>query len=219
MNANFQNPRRFAGPVVAAVVVAIGFLVSPAFAQDNTNEQPSDNSSEMKDRGGEGKSGKVRGRNGRGLPGQWQKEGEGEPKENRDGKPRRPGSGKGNPGERMMQMFANMDKDGNGTIDKSEAPERLLNRFDQIDTSGDGQIDKDEIRAMVEMMAERMRRGMEKGKPGEGKPGDIPPPGGKRKRGGGENGNDGSPNNGSVDPVRPGSGGGSGDGATGSKDG
>lgn len=189
MNSNFQNqnPRRLARPVVAAVVVAIGFLVSPAFAQDNANEQPSDNSSEMKDRGGKGM-------------------------------PRRPGPGKGNPGERMMQMFANMDKDGNGTIDKSEAPERLLNRFDQIDTSGDGQIDKDEVRAMVEMMAERMRRGMDKGKE-NGKPGDVPPPGGKRKRGDRPNGNDSSPNNGSVDPVRPGSGGDSGDGATGSKDG
>jgi uncharacterized low-complexity protein len=208
MNVNFRNPRHFARPIAVAVVATFAFFASPAVAQDDAGDKSSDTPSEMKDQDGEGKRGKFKGRNGRGMPGEGQKGGEGKSPEGKEGMPRRPGKGgppqgNGNPGERLMQMFTQIDKDSNGTIDKTEAPERMLDRFDQIDTSGDGQIDRDEVQAMIEKMAERMRQGQQGGMPG-----DNPPPGGKRKRGDspkGKKGNDESPGGGSVDPVRPGS--------------
>jgi hypothetical protein len=222
MNVNFRNPPHFAGRMAVAVVATFAFFVSPALAQDDPGDKSSDTPSEMKDQGGPGNRGKFKGRNGRGMPGEGQKGAEGGSPEGKEGMPRRPGKGGppqgiGNPGERIMQMFDQIDKDSSGSIDKTEAPERMLDRFDQIDTSGDGQIDRDEVQAMVAKMAERMRRG-----PEGGIPGDNPPPGGKRKRGDGPKGNQGNdapPGGGSVDPVRPGSGDGSNNGGSDPSDG
>jgi Ca2+-binding EF-hand superfamily protein len=44
--------------------------------------------------------------------------------------------------------MARLDKDGNGSISRDEAPPRLLQKFDELDANHDGSIDKDEMAAM-----------------------------------------------------------------------
>ncbi len=48
----------------------------------------------------------------------------------------------------LPRFLARHDANGDGKIQKSEAPERLKNRFDEIDTNGDGAIDAAEAGAM-----------------------------------------------------------------------
>ena len=48
----------------------------------------------------------------------------------------------------LPRFLARNDTNGDGKIQKSEAPERLKARFDSLDTNGDGAIDAAEARAM-----------------------------------------------------------------------
>ncbi len=48
----------------------------------------------------------------------------------------------------LPAFLARSDANGDGKIQKSEAPERLKNRFDELDTNGDGAIDAAEAAAM-----------------------------------------------------------------------
>ncbi len=65
-------------------------------------------------------------------------------------------AGGGEPGQRAggqrgggwAQMLARNDANGDGKIQKSEAPERMKGNFDELDTNGDGAIDEDEAGAM-----------------------------------------------------------------------
>ena len=60
-----------------------------------------------------------------------------------------PGRGAGAQGKGGLPEFlARSDTNGDGKIQKSEAPERLKGRFDEIDTNGDGAIDAAEAGAM-----------------------------------------------------------------------
>ena len=61
----------------------------------------------------------------------------------------RPEGGPGGPGGRFNpeEMFKRMDKDGDGTLSKEEAPERMKEHFDEIDTDKDGKLSKDELKA------------------------------------------------------------------------
>ena len=60
-----------------------------------------------------------------------------------------PGRSAGGQAEGGLPRFlARHDANGDGKIQKSEAPERLKNRFDEIDTNGDGAIDAAEAGAM-----------------------------------------------------------------------
>ncbi len=43
--------------------------------------------------------------------------------------------------------FERLDRDGNGTISREEAPARLKDRFDQVDANKDGQLDRQELQA------------------------------------------------------------------------
>ena len=61
----------------------------------------------------------------------------------------RPGREAGGQAEGGLPRFlAQHDTNGDGKIQKSEAPERLKNRFDELDTNGDGAIDAAEAGAM-----------------------------------------------------------------------
>ena len=62
------------------------------------------------------------------------------------GQPRDPEEGQAGGG--MARFLARFDTNGDGKLQKSEAPERMKERFDQLDTNGDGAIDKDEAAAM-----------------------------------------------------------------------
>ena len=94
----------------------------------------------------------------------------------------------GRPGGEMapkaQQLLANIDRDKNGKISESEAPPRLKANFKQLDKDGDGELDRREMGAA--MM--QMRPGAEKpgaGKPNAGKPkSDKPRAGDDAKRSG-----------------------------------
>ncbi len=57
-----------------------------------------------------------------------------------------PAGGRFNPEE----MWKQLDKNGDGSISKEEAPGRMKENFDSIDTNKDGQIDREEARANME---------------------------------------------------------------------
>lgn len=78
----------------------------------------------------------------------------------------RPEGGPGGPGGRFNpeEMFKRMDKDGDGTLSKEEAPERMKEHFDEIDADKDGKLSQDELKAHRE---KRMK--------GRGRPGDDGP--------------------------------------------
>ncbi len=68
------------------------------------------------------------------------------------GKPGGKGQGKGKPGpggnagqRDPGQMFARMDKDGNGALSKNEVPERMQAHFDKLDADGNGGITREEL--------------------------------------------------------------------------
>lgn len=63
----------------------------------------------------------------------------------------------GQAGGGLSRFLARFDKNGDGKLQKSEAPERMKERFDLLDTNGDGALDADEAAAM------RGRRGGRRG--------------------------------------------------------
>jgi len=80
------------------------------------------------------------------------------------------GKGKGGPGGKGKptpeKVMKHLDKDGNGSISKSEAPERMATHFDKMDANDDGAISLDELKAAFKKRAEKGG----KGKGGKGKP-------------------------------------------------
>ena len=106
---------------------------------------------------------------------------------NRMGRPGTGGTAMGRPegnrpgaGGRQMpspeQMFSQFDRDGDGTISKSEAPDRLAQNFDRVDADGDGKLTSDEINRVRQQM---MRAGG-RGRDGRGQSDE--PAGGTRPR-------------------------------------
>lgn len=83
------------------------------------------------------------------------------------------GAAGGRPGGDMaqsaQQMLANIDRDKNGKISESEAPPRLKANFKQLDKDGDGELDRREMgAAMMQMRPVTERPGA--GRPNAGKP-------------------------------------------------
>jgi hypothetical protein len=79
-------------------------------------------------------------------------------------------AGAGQPGSRM---FARMDANGDGMIDREEFRAVAIRRFDMMDTNKDGKIDAAEREAARDAMMNRNGpRGQRGGTPG----GDMPPP-------------------------------------------
>ena len=66
------------------------------------------------------------------------------------------------------RMFARLDTNGDGTIDREEFRAQAAKRFDRMDTNKDGKIDAAERQAARDAM--RQMRGM------RGNGGDMPPP-------------------------------------------
>jgi photosystem II stability/assembly factor-like uncharacterized protein len=62
--------------------------------------------------------------------------------------PRAGGRGGAQRMERLMQADAN----GDGKIQKDEAPERMAQMFDRIDTNGDGELDQEELESLRQRM-------------------------------------------------------------------
>ena len=58
---------------------------------------------------------------------------------------------------RLPQRMAQFDTNGDGKLQRSEAPERMQQFFDRIDTDGDGAIDGPEASAMRTRRARRER--------------------------------------------------------------
>jgi Ca2+-binding EF-hand superfamily protein len=70
-------------------------------------------------------------------------------------------------------MFARMDANGDGVVDREEFRAVALRRFDTMDANKDGKIDAAEREAARDAMSNRMGpRGQRGGTPG----GDTPPP-------------------------------------------
>lgn len=59
---------------------------------------------------------------------------------------------------RVASMFKRHDKDGDGSIAKSEAQDGLAKRFDRIDRNSDGLLDRDEVRQVQQSALERENR-------------------------------------------------------------
>jgi Ca2+-binding EF-hand superfamily protein len=86
-----------------------------------------------------------------------------------------PPAGPGMAGPRMGErMFARMDTNGDGFVDRTEARAMAARRFDRIDANKDGKIDQSERDAARDAMGDRM--GQMRGKRGPGAGGDMPPP-------------------------------------------
>jgi hypothetical protein len=78
-------------------------------------------------------------------------------------------AGAGQPGSRM---FARMDSNGDGVIDREEYRAIAIRRFDMMDANKDGKIDAAEREAARDAMMNRMGRGQRDGTPS----GNMPPP-------------------------------------------
>ena len=55
----------------------------------------------------------------------------------------------------MLERLIQADANGDGKIQKAEAPERMAGMFDRLDANSDGELDKEELEAI----AQRMRGG------------------------------------------------------------
>lgn len=53
------------------------------------------------------------------------------------------------------RVFASLDKDGDGKLNKDEAPERIKEAFDRLDANADGGLDAEEMQKMIN----RLRKG------------------------------------------------------------
>ena len=58
----------------------------------------------------------------------------------------------------VEQMFTQLDRNGDGSIDKDEAPGRLAENFGRADQNGDGKIDKKEMEDARQKMASMGQR-------------------------------------------------------------
>ncbi|MBL4886099.1 MAG: EF-hand domain-containing protein [Planctomycetaceae bacterium] len=87
------------------------------------------------------------------------------------------GQGKGKPGKKRMPtpegMLKHLDKNGDGSISKAEAPERMATNFDRMDANSDGAISLDELKAMFKKRAEKS--GNKPGAKGAGRKGKPTP--------------------------------------------
>ena len=88
----------------------------------------------------------------------------------------RPGMGPGQMPS-VEQMFSQLDRDGDGSISKDEAPGRMAENFDRIDSDGDGKASKEELQVARQRMMSMGQRG---GRDGRGQSND--PAGGTRPR-------------------------------------
>jgi len=68
---------------------------------------------------------------------------------------RRSGSG-GKSGGRLDRVF--QDKNGDGKITKDELPKRMQKRFEKMDKNKDGSLDKTEQKAAKRRMSERRKK-------------------------------------------------------------
>lgn len=78
------------------------------------------------------------------------------------------GQGRGH-GQGQGQGLKRLDKDGNGTISKEEAPPRLKDHFDEVDTNKDGQLDREELKAAREKLGKGPKGDQGKDARGEGR--------------------------------------------------
>lgn len=76
---------------------------------------------------------------------------------------RGPGGGPPSPEGFVKMMLERMDKNDDGELSGDEIPERMAERLKQIDKNGDGAVDKKELEAM----AEQVRRGRGPGAAGD----------------------------------------------------
>jgi Ca2+-binding EF-hand superfamily protein len=76
---------------------------------------------------------------------------EGRPGDRPEGRPGfgPPGGGPGRDGGRPGDFFARLDKDGDGSLSKEEAPERMKERFKDLDANSDGKITTEEFREAI----------------------------------------------------------------------
>lgn len=75
--------------------------------------------------------------------------------------------------DRMQERLNSADKNGVGSISRSEAQlrmPRLARQFDQIDTNGDGVITREEMQAARDRMAQEKRETARVDNPGVDKP-------------------------------------------------
>lgn len=75
------------------------------------------------------------------------------PPEGRKRRSDRPDAGKGDPAAAAGQMFAQLDKDSDGRLTKSDLPESLRARMATVDTNNDGFIDRQEWNAAARTFA------------------------------------------------------------------
>jgi Ca2+-binding EF-hand superfamily protein len=79
-----------------------------------------------------------------------------------------PPAGSTGPAGRGERMFARLDTNGDGAIDREEFRAQAAQRFDRVDTNKDGKIDAAERQAARDAMGQMRAR--------RGNGGDMPPP-------------------------------------------
>ena len=111
---------------------------------------------------------------------------------NKDGKVTRDEIGRTDAGSRTdpgssrrfrgrLPTLSSLDKDGDGKINKEEAPERMRENFERTDTNGDGFIDSKEFDAVLQRIRGMQRPGQRPSRrpggqePGEGEGGSDQP--------------------------------------------
>ena len=81
--------------------------------------------------------------------------GEGDrPRPDAEGRGPRPEGGPAGARFNSDEMWKQLDKNGDGSISKEEAPERMKENFDRIDANKDGKIDREEARTAMERSRE-----------------------------------------------------------------
>jgi Ca2+-binding EF-hand superfamily protein len=90
---------------------------------------------------------------------------------------RAPGGAPGGlPNVSAKEIFARLDKDGNGKIEKDEIPERMKENIGRVDSNSDDVVDLAEFEKVAQFFAGRRPDGAPEGRPNPGGPG--PGPGG-----------------------------------------
>lgn len=88
------------------------------------------------------------------------------------GRPGAPGAG-GPPNISPKEIFARLDRDGNGKIEKDEIPERMKENLGRVDANSDGAIELTEFEKVAQFFAGRRPEGAPAGapdRPGQGGP-------------------------------------------------